>query len=134
MAATLILWSHALTALLFGALALNEGARARPGLPRRAYVVALALTALWALTMAGIGADDVMSALAGKARSLGWLAFMLALVRRDGQRRGAAVAIWWLYAIVALLIGIGGALAIARRRPGKRRNWRRSLRSMPYSR
>lgn len=113
MLATLILWSHALAALLFGALALNELARHRPGLPRRAYVAALALTALWALAVAGIGANDFASEITGAGQLLGWLGFMLALVRRDRQRRGAALAVLWLYAIVAVLIIVGAVLAMA---------------------
>ena len=113
MLATLILWSHALAALLFGALALNEFARARPGLPRRAYVAALALTGLWALALAGLGARDIAGEITQGLRALGWLGFMLALVRRDGQRRGAAMAVLGLYAIVAVLIVIGTVLGMA---------------------
>ncbi len=47
MAATFILWSHALAAMLFGALALWAWRRREGGVPRRALAFALAMTAVW---------------------------------------------------------------------------------------
>ena len=84
--ATLILWSHALAALLFAGVAASR-LRAvdfgtRTGLPRLTFVAALGLTALWALAVAGIGAQDMAVRVAEAVRNLAWLGFMYALVRR----------------------------------------------------
>ena len=53
MIATLTLWTHALAALLFGALSLWAWQRKEGGVPRRPLAFALAMTALWALSVAG---------------------------------------------------------------------------------
>lgn len=113
--ATLILWSHALAALLFAGVALTRlrADRATTGtaLPRLTFVVALGITALWALAVAGIGATDVVTRIAEAARNLGWLGFMYALVRSD--RRGQehrAVAI--IYGVVTLVVIVGAGLSM----------------------
>ena len=64
MLATIILWSHALAALLFAALALGQLRRAGDAVPRLAFTAALACTALWVLAVAGIGPRDVAARLA----------------------------------------------------------------------
>ncbi len=107
----MILWVHALAALLFALLALSEGRRAGSALPRLAFTLALAVTALWALAVAGIGAGDVATALAESLRNLAWLGFMFALVRRD-RRAPEAAAIITIYGVVALIILAGGALSL----------------------
>ena len=83
MPVTLILWSHALAALLFAGVALSRLRDAGTALPRLTFVVALGITALWALAVAGIDARDVTARVAESARNLAWLSFMYALVRRD---------------------------------------------------
>ena len=111
----LILWGHALAALLFGGVALVQARSRAPAqgggtLPRRAFVAAMALTALWAVTMAGIDTGDVSVRLAEALRDTGWLVFMLALVGR-GQRAGYGLAA--VYCVVMLLVGAGACLAMA---------------------
>lgn len=109
MVATLILWGHALAALLFGALglwALRTGA----GLPRKPLAAALAMTALWALAVAGIGEADLATKIAQGARDLAWLAFMIIVQRRGGQQRPPA-AIGTVYGVVAVVIVIALALS-----------------------
>lgn len=105
MAATLILWGHALAALLFGALALWAWRDTAPGVPRVPLVMALALTALWALAVAGIGDGDLVTQLAGGARNLAWLGFMVSLYRRGAIERPPA-AIGTVYGVVAVVIAI----------------------------
>jgi putative PEP-CTERM system histidine kinase len=61
--------------------------RERSGL---AEIVAFALTALWALVVAGIGTDTPLGQLFESFRSLGWLGLAFALFTRDG--RDASVA------------------------------------------
>ncbi|MBX9796596.1 XrtA/PEP-CTERM system histidine kinase PrsK [Sphingomonas sp.] len=106
----MILWVHALAALLFALLALREGRRAGSTVPRLAFTVGLAATALWALAVAGIGAADPMAALAESARNLAWLGFMFALVRRD-RRAAEEAAILTIYGVAALIVVAGGVLA-----------------------
>lgn len=109
---TLILWGHAVAALLFGMIAMSQLRDAATALPRLTFVVALIATALWALAVAGIDPRDVMARIAESGRNLAWLAFMFALVRRDPSApHGKAVAT--VYGVVMLIVLAGIALAIA---------------------
>lgn len=109
---TLILWSHALAALLFAGVALSQLRETGRGLPRATFIAALLTTALWALAVAGIDEDDGIPPIAEALRNIAWLGFMYALVRRDPRTpEHRAVAI--IYAIVGLLVLINGALALA---------------------
>ncbi|PTS78893.1 PEP-CTERM system histidine kinase PrsK [Sphingomonas sp. HMWF008] len=113
--ATLILWSHALAALLFAGVALTrlraDGVTTGAALPRLTFVIALGTTALWALAVSGIGATDVVTRIAEAARNLGWLGFMYALVRRDRRaQEHRAVAI--IYGVVALVVIVGAGLSM----------------------
>lgn len=111
MIATLILWAHAMAALVFGVLALSQVRRAGTALPRMAFLVALALTAFWALAIAGIGVGDPISWIAESARNMAWIVFMGALVRRDrGAASGGAVAV--IYAMVGIVVIVGCALSV----------------------
>lgn len=111
MVATLILWGHALSALLFGALGLSVLRRAEAGVPRKPLVAALILTSLWALAVAGIGEAETVTKIAESARNLAWLAFMIVLHRRSGAERPPA-AIGTVYGVVAVVILIALALHI----------------------
>src|SRR5687768_2097140 len=110
MVPTLILGSHALAALLFASLALwalrSEG---DGSLPRKPLAAALAMTALWALAVAGIGENDLVTRIAQGARNLGWLAFMIVVQRRGGTERPPA-AIGTVYGVVAVVILVKLAL------------------------
>lgn len=109
MTATLILWSHALAALLFGALALGQIRRPSGRWPHAMFVVALATTSLWLLAVAGIDSHDVATRIAGSVRDVAWLSFMLALVRRD---RAGNYSIGAVYLVVMALAGAAALLAI----------------------
>ncbi len=110
--ATLILWAYALVALSFGALALAQLRRAGTGLPRLAFIVALGMTALWGLTIAGIGTEDLARWIVESARNVAWLCFMMALVKRDrGTPAITPVAV--VYGIEIALILAGAMLAIS---------------------
>lgn len=84
MTQALILWVHALAALLFMLLAADRWR------VDRLLAGALALTALWALAVAGLGARDLAAALAEAARDLAWLGLTVALVRRGSPKRFGA--------------------------------------------
>ncbi|MDF0489758.1 PEP-CTERM system histidine kinase PrsK [Sphingomonas sp. H39-1-10] len=118
MIAGVILWGHALAALLFAGVALSL-LRERPsGLPRLTMMAALGGTALWGLAVAGIGGAEVVTRLAESGRDLAWLAFMFALVRRgpaDARRRAVSL----IYGAVMLVVVAGGALAVAQAAIGR---------------
>ncbi len=111
MVAAIILWGHALAALLFGMIALSQLRDVGTAVPRLTFVVALITTAFWALAVAGIGADDVMARIAESFRNLAWLGFMLALVRRD-RSAPTSVAVAMVYGVVVLVVLAGMGLAL----------------------
>lgn len=106
----LVLWGHALAALLFGVLGLWALRSAEAAaLPRKPLAIALGITALWALAVAGIGESDLATHLALAARNLAWLTFMFVLQRRGGIERPPA-AIGTVYGVVAAVTLITLAL------------------------
>ena len=108
----LILWTHALAALLFAGLALAQARKPGGGVPGVPLVAALALTALWLLAAAGIGFADLATRLADAARVLGWLVFTAALAR--AARGGApSTAVLGLYAVVGTVTLGSAGLAFA---------------------
>ncbi|MBX3563205.1 MAG: PEP-CTERM system histidine kinase PrsK [Sphingomonas sp.] len=108
----IVVWSHALAALLFGGLVIAAWRTREPHLPRRGLVLALAMTALWALAVAGIGAADMGTRITETLRNLAWLAFMIALHRRSGSVR-PPVAIGTVYGVVALVAVAALAMHVA---------------------
>jgi putative PEP-CTERM system histidine kinase len=112
MIAGMILWSHALAALLFAGVALTVLRERKSGLPHLTFTIALIVTALWALAVAGIGTREFVTRLAESGRNLAWLAFMFTLVRRDPaapQRRAVSA----IYGAVVLVILCGLTLSVA---------------------
>lgn len=107
----MILWGHALAALLFGLLALSQIRHAADAVPRMAFALALGAMALWALAVAGIGAGDLTAQLLEALRNLAWFGFMFALLRRDrhGPESGAILIV---YGVVATIDIASGALAL----------------------
>ena len=107
----LILWTHAIAALLFAVLAVVQVRRASAVVPALPFGAALGLTALWLLAVAGIGFSDVATRLAEGLRHLGWLGFMYALVRwSDTARRSRPIAA--LYGVVAAVFAAAMILAV----------------------
>jgi putative PEP-CTERM system histidine kinase len=106
----LILWSHALAAMLFGALALSQLGIAG----RRGFAGALAMTALWALAVAGIDPGDITTAIVETARDLAWLAAVLLFVRRAAP---LGVGIGAVYAAVATIACLAAGLAVIEAMP-----------------
>ena len=104
MTGALILWGHALAALAFGVLGLDQARSARVGWPRGWFVAALVATACWALAVAGIDARDLATRLAEGVRNLAWLGFMYAAVRRDAAGGTALAAVYAMAAAMALAI------------------------------
>lgn len=102
MLSALMLWSYALAALLFGGLALRTLRATEAGVPRRPLTVALALTGVWALAVAGLGTEDPGTRLAETLRNLAWIGFMIALQRNDRNAR-PPVALGTVYGVVILV-------------------------------
>lgn len=100
----LILWSHALAALLFGMLAIwAVRSRELPRVIRVSFAAALVLTALWALSVAGIGNAEPVTVVVEGVRNLAWLAVMLAIHRWGGARY---LTLPIAYAVVALVVAL----------------------------
>ena len=106
----LILWIHALAALLYAVVALAQARKPGGGVPAVPFVAALALTALWLLAVAGIGFGDAATRLADGLRVLGWLAFTAALVRASGRRPGRGVVTLYVAVGAVTLLAMGLAL------------------------
>jgi len=111
MTPTVILWGHALAALLFAVLALSQLRDGAVSVPRAAFVVALGVTALWALAVAGIGSEDLTTRVAESLRNIAWLAFMMALLRRDASA-GRDRAVTMIYGVVVLVALAGIVLSM----------------------
>ncbi|WP_244647199.1 XrtA/PEP-CTERM system histidine kinase PrsK [Sphingomonas sp. CFBP 13728] len=114
MMATLILWSHALAALVFGGLGVAQLRGGAGQWPHGAFVTALFATSLWALAVAGIDAGHVAPRIAESVRNIAWLGFMLALVRRD---RAGNFALGTVYLLVVAIAVMSALLAIAEMAP-----------------
>ncbi len=114
MMATLILWSHALAALVFGGLGVAQLRGGAGHWPHGAFVTALFATSLWALAVAGIDAGHVAPRIAESVRNIAWLGFMLALVRRDRTGNFALGAVYLLVVAIAVMSAL---LAIAEMAP-----------------
>jgi putative PEP-CTERM system histidine kinase len=105
MGQALLLWTHALAALLFAGLAVLAWRDRAAGRPRRPLATALALTALWALAVAGIGGADLATRLAETLRNLAWLLFLFTLHRRlaPGPQPLALGTVYGVIAAVSLV-------------------------------
>jgi len=105
------IWSHALAATVFAALALWQLRAPGRTLVQGALAAAFAGTGAWAL-MAAIADPSAAAALAAESvRNLAWLGWGFALLR-DGARDSRRTAITLLYGVVALvmLAGMGATL------------------------
>lgn len=100
--AGIIIWGHALAALLFGALGVWTLRLDAKRMPRIPFAIALIATALWALSVAGIGEGDPGVDLAQGVRDLAWLGVLLLLHRTLRPENGFA-PIGSVYAVVALV-------------------------------
>jgi putative PEP-CTERM system histidine kinase len=107
----LILWIHALAALLFAVLATAQARTGASALPAGRLAVALTLTALWSLAVAGIGFGDVVTRLTETLRQLGWLGLMIALAWTGGTRPDRPIVA--LYVVVSAVLVLTLSLTAA---------------------
>jgi putative PEP-CTERM system histidine kinase len=99
------LWSHALAALLFGALTLWQSRHWTIASRSRTLAAAFAVTAAWCAFVALLGPHDFFSGLFESARNFAFLAFMYGIVRtaEEDQRQRAVKLV---YVVVAGVIGL----------------------------
>ena len=95
---------HALAALLFGILTVEEARAARRERHRWALAAAYAATVVWAIASAAMVPTALAAGYAETVRNVAWLGFMFALLRRgEGDRR-----MWSLRAVYAALLLVAG--------------------------
>ncbi len=98
-------WSHALAAVLYGALALWRLRRWNQDPSDRRLTAALAMTSAWAIFTAFLGPYSTASGIAVSGRNIAFLAFMYSLSRKAGDdERQRAIKV--LYTVVAGVIGL----------------------------
>jgi putative PEP-CTERM system histidine kinase len=103
-------WTHALAALLYGALALWQLRRWKEDGGNRRLVAAFAVTSAWAIFVAFQGPHSLGAGIAEAARNFAFLGFMYALVSRAADERGQN-GVRPVYAAVAAVIGLQLTLA-----------------------
>ncbi len=99
------LWSHALAALLFGALAVWQSRHWTIASRSRTLAAAFAVTAAWCAFVALLGPHDFFAGVAESARNFAFLAFMYGILRtaEEDQRQRAVKLV---YVVVAGVIGL----------------------------
>ncbi|MBV8686177.1 MAG: PEP-CTERM system histidine kinase PrsK [Alphaproteobacteria bacterium] len=105
MTAFLLFWSHALAAVLYGALALWQVRRWNQDPLNRPLAAAFAVTSLWAILTATVGPYSMAAGLAESGRNFACLAFMYGLIgsaQQDERQR----AVKLVYTVVAGVIGL----------------------------
>ena len=109
----ILFWSHALAAVLFGALAVSQ-LRNWNGNPRnRPLVAAFAVMSAWAIFVAMLGPRHLLSGLAESARNFAFLAFMYGIVQSaadDERQRAVRIVYTTVAAVIGLQIVIAGVL------------------------
>jgi putative PEP-CTERM system histidine kinase len=103
-------WTHALAALLYGALALWQLRRWNEDGGNRRLVAAFAVTSAWAIFVAFQGPYSLGAGIAEAARNFAFLGFMYAIVSRAADERGQP-GVKLVYTVVAAVIGLQLTLA-----------------------
>jgi putative PEP-CTERM system histidine kinase len=98
-------WTHALAALLYGALALWQLRRWNEDRGNRRLVAAFAVTSAWAIFIALQGPHGLGGGVAEAARNFAFLGFMYAIVGRAADERGQQ-GVKLVYTVVAAVIGL----------------------------
>jgi putative PEP-CTERM system histidine kinase len=104
MISLIALWSHALAALLFGALAIWQLRNWNVDTRNRPLVAAFAVTSAWAIFVALLGPHSALAGITEAGRNFAFLSFMYALSRRSEGDRPSALKL--VYVSVAAVIGL----------------------------
>jgi putative PEP-CTERM system histidine kinase len=106
-------WSHALAALLFGALALWQLRHWNGDRLNRPLVAAFAVTSVWAIFAALLGSEHFLSSLAESVRNFAFLIFMYGIVRSaadDERQRAVRVVYFAVGGMIGLQLIAAGVL------------------------
>ncbi|QLC25881.1 PEP-CTERM system histidine kinase PrsK [Parasphingopyxis algicola] len=109
------IWSHAIAAVLFGALALWQFASQERRAVMAILGVAFLLTAIWAALASVTAPHSILSGLGETARNLGFLTFMFVLLQRGlGEDRRPFIGLIYvaLFSVALLQVMINGALGV----------------------
>jgi putative PEP-CTERM system histidine kinase len=107
------LWSHALAAVLYGALAVWQLRHWNGDQRNRPLVAAFAVMAVWAIFIAILGPHHLLSGLSESARNFSFLAFMYGIVRSAAQtsrQRSIKLVYTTVAAVIGLQIVVAGVL------------------------
>jgi putative PEP-CTERM system histidine kinase len=107
------LWSHALAALLYGALALWQLRHWNGDQRNRPLVAAFAVMSVWSIFVAILGPHHLLSGLAESARNFSFLAFMYGIVRgaeEINRQRSVKLVYTTVAAVIGLQIVVAGVL------------------------
>ena len=113
MVAVIGLWSHALAALLFGALAAWQLRHWNGDHINRPLVAAFAVTSCWAIFIALLGPGHFLSGLAESARNFAFLAFMYGIVMsaaEDDRQRAVKLVYFTVAGVIGLQLVVAGVL------------------------
>ncbi len=111
----ILIWSHALAALLFGVLAawtIRRDGADDDGLPRALLAGALGTTALWLLAAAGIGTARPVTQLFEGARTIVWLLLLVAVQRRARIGRATGLVAMLAHASVVAVVVVQMLLSV----------------------
>jgi putative PEP-CTERM system histidine kinase len=106
-------WSHALAAVLFGALAVWQLRNWHGNSRNRPLVAAFAVMSAWAIFVALLGPRHLTAGLAESARNFAFLAFMYGIVQSaadDERHRAVRIVYTTVAAVIGLQIVIAGVL------------------------
>lgn len=109
------IWSHAITAVLFAALAVWQFARHERRAAMAILGVAFLLTAIWAALASATTPDSTLASLGETARNLGFLTFMFVLLQRGlGEDRRPFIGLIYvaLFSVALLQAMIDIALGL----------------------
>ncbi|HMT43390.1 MAG TPA: PEP-CTERM system histidine kinase PrsK [Chakrabartia sp.] len=108
---TFSMWSHALAAALFGAVAISQLQRGTRDLRDMAMLLALGSTSLFALVVAISGPATSGAHLAEYLRNFSWIAFMYLVWRHGSQNKPQTVAL--VYGVLVFILLALGMLDLA---------------------
>ena len=111
MLAALSLWSHLVAAFLYGALAVGRMHRWRSDPLHRLLAIVFSVVAAWAIFLALLDAQDILTRLSESARNLAFLTLMYAVMQTDGapaSQRAVKAVYGAVAAVVGLQIVVGG--------------------------
>ena len=107
-------WSHALAALLYGALAIWQLRHWNGDHRNRPLVAAFAVTSVWAIFASMLGQHQFLTGVAEGARNFAFLAFMYGIVRSaepDERQRAVRIVYFTVAAVIGLQIIVAGVVS-----------------------